>query len=303
MFGRSHIFFRLTDYLRGRPPYLTLALALSMVAWLGLIDYWTGPDLSTSIFYLLPIGLTGWVLGGRWAMFMSALATLVWFIADVATGATGPGYASTLAPYWNALIRFGYFILISYLFSFVQSTLERERTLSRTDALTGAMNGYALREFGERELERLRRYPHPLSVAYLDLDNFKYVNDRFGHAAGDDLLIAVVSTLGQVMRKTDLVARLGGDEFAVVMVETSPEAARRAFVKAQAALLSAMKERRWPVTFSIGVVTFVEPPASLEAMLAEADAAMYWAKHRGKNRVAYRVVPQEAPAELRQALA
>jgi diguanylate cyclase (GGDEF)-like protein len=161
--------------------------------------------------------------------------------------------------------------------------------------LTGVLNKFALREFAAAELERLRRYPHPLSAAYLDLDNFKYVNDRFGHAVGDELLIAVAVTLRQVLRKTDVVARLGGDEFVVVMVETDARAARKAFLKAQAALLAAMRAREWPVTFSIGVVTFTEPPASVEAMLEQADAAMYHAKHRGKNRVAYRTVAAEVP--------
>ena len=263
------------------------------MAWLGLLDYWTGPEISVSIFYLVPIALTGWVLGGRWAMGMAALATVIWFWADAVTGYS---YASPLIPYWNAVIRFGYFIVVSYLLAFVRTTLERERTLSRTDPLTGALNKFALQEFAGAELERLRRYPHPLSAAYLDLDNFKYVNDRFGHAVGDELLIAVAGVLRRVLRKTDAVARLGGDEFAVVMLETDARAARKAFLKAQAALLAAMRARAWPVTFSIGVVTFAEPPASTEVMLEQADAAMYHAKHRGKNRVAYRTVGPGAVA-------
>ena len=298
--GRSHALFRFSDYLRGRPRYVTLTLAFVLLVGLGLVDYWSGAELAISIFYLAPIGLTAWVLGGRWAMGVAALATLIWFWADAATGSV---YQVEFIPYWNALMRFGYFVLISYLFAFVAQTLERERRLSRTDTLTGALNKLAFGEVAEAELERLRRYPHPLTVAYLDLDNFKAVNDQHGHAVGDELLISVASQLRSSMRKTDIVTRLGGDEFAILMLETGPEAARKAFIKVQANLLNAMNKRGWPVTFSIGVVTFLQPPAGTEEMLALADRTMYRAKHRGKNRVVYDVVRSDEPERWQRATA
>lgn len=279
---------QLLAYLEDRPRPVTFMLSLVLVGCLGLLDYYTGPDLSVSIFYLLPISLTAWLLGGRWAMVMSAVAMLSWLWADVAAGELD---RPAFIPYWNALIRFGYFVIVSYLFAFIRGRLESERILSRTDPLTGAMNKLAFSEFAESELNRVRRYGHPLSLAYIDLDNFKAVNDTWGHKAGDKLLTAVVNTLKQVMRKTDLVARLGGDEFAVVMIETRPAEARRAFVKAQASLLAAMEKNNWPVTFSIGIVTFLEPPETVEELLHVADTLMYRAKRRGKNRVSYEIVP------------
>ena len=274
-------------YLDNRPRSVTFMMSLVLIGCLGLLDYWTGPDLSVSIFYLLPIGLTAWLLGGRWAMVMSAIAMLSWLWADVTYGELQQGFV----PYWNALIRFGYFVIISYLFAFIRGRLEQERILSRTDPLTGAMNKLAFGEFAQNELNRIKRYKHPLSLAYIDLDNFKVVNDTWGHKTGDKLLVTVVETLQDVMRKTDLVARLGGDEFVVVMIETKPAEARRAFVKAQESLLAAMKKHEWPVTFSIGIVTFLEPPETVEALLHAADTLMYRAKRRGKNRVSYEVVP------------
>ena len=286
--GRTPTVFRALDYLEGRPRHVTLMLSLVMIEFLGLVDYWTGPELSIAIFYLIPIVLTAWVVTGRWAMILASVGMVCWLWADLAGGTV---YTNLLVPYWNALLRFVYFVIVSYLTAFVRSLLAREHALSRTDPLTGALNKLALKEFAEYELDRAKRYSHPLSVAYIDLDNFKHVNDHSGHAVGDELLRQVVVTLQQVMRKTDRVARLGGDEFAVFMVETRPEDARRAFAKAQTSLLEKMRERGWPVTFSIGIVTFLEPPDSVEDLLGAADTLMYRVKHRGKNRVAYGVVP------------
>ena len=296
MLGRTPTVFRALDYLEGRPRYVTLMLSLVLMGFLGLVDYWTGPELSVALFYLIPIVMTAWVINGRWAMIVSGVGMVCWLWADLVGGNV---YTYSLVPYWNAVLRFAYFVIVSYLTAFVRSLLVLEHTLSRTDPLTGALNKLALNEFAEYELSRSARYPHPLSVAYIDLDNFKLVNDRLGHAVGDELLKVVVTTLNGVMRKTDRVARLGGDEFAVIMVETRPEDARRAFVKAQTSLLSTMRERGWPVTFSIGIVTFLEPPESVDELLSAADDLMYRVKHKGKNRVAYGVAPlKRSAAEL-----
>ena len=288
MLNGTSIFAKTLNYLEGRPRYITLMVTLILVGLLGLLDFWTGAEISVSIFYLVPIGLIAWRAGGRWAMFISCVATLGWVWADFADG-----WVYAHAVVWNAVIRFVYFALVGYLVASVKSSLEREHKLSRTDALTGAMNKFAFQEFAEAELERVRRYPHPLSIAYIDLDNFKAVNDRQGHAEGDKVLKTVVETLKSVMRKTDAVARLGGDEFAVVMIETNPDEVKQAFSKAQTSLLASMRRERWPVTFSIGIVTFLEPPHSLDDMINVADELMYTAKHNGKNRAAYRVI---APA-------
>ena len=288
MLNGTSIFAVTLNYLERRPSYVTLMVALILVGLLGLLDFWTGAELSFSIFYLVPVGLIAWRSGGRWAMFTSCVATLGWVWADFSDGQV---YAYSVA--WNAFIRFIYFALVGYLVASVKASLEREHKLSRTDALTGAMNKFAFQEFAEAELERVRRYPHPLSIAYIDLDNFKAVNDRQGHAEGDRVLKTVVETLKGVMRKTDAVARLGGDEFAVVMIETNTDEVKQAFSKAQTSLLAAMRRERWPVTFSIGIVTFLEPPNSLDDMINIADELMYNAKHNGKNRAAYRVI---APA-------
>jgi diguanylate cyclase (GGDEF)-like protein len=139
---------------------------------------------------------------------------------------------------------------------------------------------------GLREITRARRYNRPLTLLYIDLDNFKQVNDAFGHETGDELLVEVAATIRCNVRATDLVARLGGDEFALLLTETNREAGLVVTNKLRETLLRAMQERNWPVTFSIGVVSFTVPPASVEEMVKQADEVMYSVKQRGKNSIA-----------------
>jgi len=117
---------------------------------------------------------------------------------------------------------------------------------------------------------------------YIDIDNFKAVNDTKGHDEGDLLLIAAASTLKHQIRETDTVARLGGDEFSVLLPSTAKEAAEVAGRKLKRALADAI-ETRWPVTFSIGMVTYATAPESVECMIRQADKVMYEVKKSGKN--------------------
>ena len=125
-----------------------------------------------------------------------------------------------------------------------------------------------------------------MTLLYIDLDNFKQVNDAFGHETGDELLIEVAATIRTNVRSTDTVARLGGDEFALLLPETDQEAALVVTNKLREALLVSMQRREWPVTFSIGLVSFATPPESVEEMLKQADAVMYSVKLKGKNSIA-----------------
>jgi diguanylate cyclase (GGDEF)-like protein len=157
--------------------------------------------------------------------------------------------------------------------------------LARSDFLTGVRNRRAFYEAGENEVRRARRYKRPFAIAYFDLDNFKFVNDTLGHAEGDRLLLTVAGVLRTHTRATDVVARLGGDEFAVLLPETTGDAAQAVFEKLRAALLEAMQEESWPVTFSVGGIVAETPPANFEALVKDADQLMYTVKKSGKNRL------------------
>jgi len=169
----------------------------------------------------------------------------------------------------------------------LQAALEHEASLSRTDYLTGAANKRSFYESASVELDRSRRYARPFAIAYIDCDNFKYVNDHFGHYAGDEVLKSISQTAKTILRATDFFARMGGDEFAVLFRETSAEAVQLAIPKLQRALLEAMTSHNWPITFSIGTVTFLSPPESIDAMLNIADSLMYDVKQSTKNNVKY----------------
>jgi diguanylate cyclase (GGDEF)-like protein/PAS domain S-box-containing protein len=167
----------------------------------------------------------------------------------------------------------------------LNQALQREKELARTDSLTGLANRRAFSEAAEMERARAARYGRPVTLAYVDLDNFKHVNDTLGHSVGDELLAAVARVLRENLRFTDTAGRLGGDEFAILLPETNANAAESALQKLRQILLRTMKARKWPVTFSIGAATFLDNATSVEEMVRFADELMYTVKKTGKNKI------------------
>lgn len=261
-----------------RWPKQTGIILLSFLTVAGL-DYATGAEVSFSFFYLIPVGLAAW-LGRRRGFALSLVAAAVWWYVDKLNGHI---YSAESIVFWNAFVRFGFFVVVSVLTSALARALKREQTHARFDALTGALNS---RSFGlalTRELERSERYPKPFTLAYLDLDNFKTVNDTLGHAKGDEVLQRVVAVLRSTLRKVDVVARLGGDEFALLLPETSLAAAEVTLDKVRRTLLSEMRSQGWPVSVSIGAVSCGRDFPEAETLLKQADALMYEVKHGGKD--------------------
>src|SRR5207237_3552929 len=128
------------------------------------------------------------------------------------------------------------------------------------------------------ESERARRLSRPLTLAYIDLDNFKQVNDRLGHAAGDAVLVQVVRTVCDELRGSDLLARLGGDEFGLLLPETGPEGAAALLTRIHEVLSDEMAGQGLPVTFSVGAITFHRPLLDVDQMIQRVDGLMYRAK-------------------------
>lgn len=183
-------------------------------------------------------------------------------------------------------------MVVSLLISALRSSLQREKEMANTDYLTKVPNRRYFHEFAEMELHRSIRYKHPLSVIYLDIDNFKTVNDTLGHSAGNTLLCLVAGTFLDNIRSTDMVARLGCDEFALLLPESGPESAINAIHKALHSLKEVMKDD-WPVTFSIDMLTFLHPPATVDAMLKCADDLMCSVKANGEGAIRHEVVGDE----------
>lgn len=158
-----------------------------------------------------------------------------------------------------------------------------------TDKLTDILNSRGFYTELTNELLRSVRYRHPFSLAYIDVDNFKSINDSKGHAEGDKLLIEVAQCLKVSLRITDSVARLGGDEFACLFPETGQKASKSAFAKASKALDRRMKCYHWPVSFSVGLVTFERIPTDIKEAMRIADDLMYTVKNADKNNISYQV--------------
>lgn len=269
------------------PRKLIESLAFVILVLIGILDHLTGPEISFSVFYLLPIAVVAWFLGSRRGYVFSASGAFVWIIADLSSE---PHYSHPLIPLWNALVRMGFFTFTAFLIGELKQRLGNEEKLARTDFLTGSANGRAFYEISEREISRSRRYGHPFTIAYIDVDDFKLINDLFGHLAGDELLRTVARTIRESLRTTDTIARMGGDEFVVLLPETGPEQAEVVSRKIRENLLAEMQRNDWPVTVSIGAVTYRQTPNSAKEMVKRADDLMYTGKKRGKNTIRYELV-------------
>lgn len=183
-------------------------------------------------------------------------------------------------------------------------SLNREKQLARIDPLTGVYNRRAFYEVLQRERNRAHRHTRSFTLAYIDLDNFKEVNDNFGHQVGDSVLTTAATVMARNLRLADFVCRLGGDEFAIILPDTGPEAARSVISKVHSKLDLAMKENGLPITFSIGVVVFHQAVlGSAEEMIQKADDLMYFVKGHGKSNVKYEVVDTKdlEPVEAKRA--
>jgi len=150
-------------------------------------------------------------------------------------------------------------------------------------------------DLANMEINRAGRYKHPFTVAYMDIDGFKTINDRLGHGTGNTLLRVVAETIRDNTRASDVVARLGGDEFAILLPETGNEAARAVIQRVQEGLRGAADKNGWAVTFSIGLVTFDSPPSSVDEAMRQADRAMYSAKRSHKKVAEHEALREPVP--------
>lgn len=263
--------------------------SLAAVSVLGVLDFLVGPHISFSVFYTLPIMLSAWYGGKRVGLVIAISSAVIWFAADMAAGQQ---YTNILIPVWNTLVRLSFFLIILWLLLIVNEKLALEESLADTDPLTGLANRRFFLEQLEREYARVQRYPEPFTIAYFDLDNFKYVNDTMGHDVGDELLLTVANTLKSSIRGSDFAARLGGDEFAVLFPMLEKDAVSSVLETLPDTLLKAMGENNWPVTFSIGAVTFSEVMSTSRDMVKQVDDLMYQVKKSGKNSIRHIVWPE-----------
>lgn len=236
-------------------------------------------DVRLGMFYLVPVLVATWFEGVFWGA-ICVVATVVLRMALEATqGLATPGLSALhQAP----------FILVAGItmfgFRHMKRTQDALQRLATHDHLTNVLNAGEFTSRVTQELQRQRRYRRPSALLYLDLDNFKGLNDTHGHQTGDAVLRLVADAIRRTVREVDVVGRMGGDEFAVLMPETDSAVAAAAAHRLGDSVRTAFNGTP-PVTASVGVVSFDETTGSAAEVLRRADQAMYEAKRMGKDQV------------------
>jgi diguanylate cyclase (GGDEF)-like protein len=270
---------------QGRAVQVALGSILLLLVGTGAF-FASSSLLEFSVFFIIPVAYFTWFIHRKAGAMASAVSAAVTLWANIAS----PVHIDHPAiAYWNALIWLGFFISVTFIVAALKSLHDRERQLSRVDSLTGIGNRLAFYEFATDERNRAARSNQPITLAYLDLDGFKGINDALGHQTGDKVLVSVARTMQISLRQTDMVARMGGDEFALILPDTNKAAANTVLEKVLAMLTHAMQQNGWRITFSIGAVTFLVPPMSVQEMIAGADQVMFSVKNSGKNRLQQKV--------------
>jgi diguanylate cyclase (GGDEF)-like protein len=252
---------------------------LALVTLIGFFDSRTDPSISFLLFYLIPVILVLWFAGPFLGMFVAFSGATAWMGIDT-LARHHAGYPPQTD--WN-WARAGVFVFVAYILSTWKTLLDQTSHRAAEDSLTGLPNRRSFMEQAERELNRMQRLGQPLTIAYLDVDEFKAINDRCGHAEGDAVLLQIGMALRRYTRSTDTAARVGGDEFAILFPSTGAESVRPILEKVQETIRRPAGSLKPTISVSIGVVTFYKRPANAEQLLRDADTQMYRVKADGKE--------------------
>lgn len=280
------ILFRGLDWLSRQPEWFHWVFGSGMVALISWMDFLTKFDGYLTFYYLIPVAYGAWLLGKKGGLVFSILDLLAWGIANAVSDYL---YIRPFTHYFVMVDRGMVFVAFTFLFNGLHQALEHEKSVARIDPLTGAYNRRALYDAISQEFLRFRRYHRPMSLLYLDVDNFKTINDTLGHMAGDDLLNRSVRVILKNIRSTDVLGRLGGDEFALLLPETDASSAQCIAARLRSCLLAEMETQTFPVTCSIGVITCLDLPHDADELIRFADLLMYDVKLSTKNGIAFAV--------------
>ena len=272
--------------LRPRWRRTIVGACVGWVVVLGLLRRATGPEYAFSILYLLAIMVATWYSGRRAGIVLSAMSALSWLLADASQLDRFSGPA---VPLINETLRLMVFLLVTFVVAELHASMQRIEALALTDSLTGVANRRAFFAVAVPLTTACLRSNQPVSLVFLDADNFKTINDTLGHQGGDELLKCAAATIRKTLRDSDLVARIGGDEFVVLLPNTPLTEAADVTKKLAGCLQDVMDEHAWRVTFSFGVAAMGESGGTIHDLVNKADSLMYEAKLR-KQRISTIVV-------------
>jgi diguanylate cyclase (GGDEF)-like protein len=253
---------------------------ITTYTWLTAYEFWRGRD--EQLVSRWPAIFMLFAHGALFLLRTPLVAVLPWTITNHVYGSVWLTVLSFEALLFTISIAF---ILLAMA---KERTELRHRTAAMVDPLTGIANRRSFLHEADLIAKRHNTSPRPTAVLLIDLDHFKSINDRFGHALGDRVLEIFTSTARQSIRGSDLIGRLGGEEFAAILCDTSLEKAVAAAERMRESFAIAAKEvdsRPVCATVSIGVVHCQEPTLDVHELLVQADHALYAAKENGRNRV------------------
>jgi len=265
------------------------AIVIVLLFAVAALHYYSGKHPNFFILFLVPSLVATYKLGLGPGLGLAIAGPALGLTADLTLELDTP----KTVVIFNALLRAAVFVMIVVGAWRISRQSEVLRRMSYSDELTGLGNRRAFLQRGAEGLARARRSNQAWSLIFVDLDNFKQVNDRRGHKAGDQVLQRTARVILKSLRVTDFAARLGGDEFAVLLADTRDSGALLVAEKLRNQLVTELKSFNCNVTASVGVATFSASPKNFEQALAKADELMYEAKRGGKNGVRQREFNEE----------
>ncbi len=266
--------------------------AIIIVILIGIMDYIAGKELSLYLLYLFPIYYATWNLGRFFGIFISFFISIVWIVVDWQFNFPNISYGYSI---YDFFVRFALFSLISILLSNNKKLLDVERKSARIDKKTGALNEKALYEILEIELIRLERHNISLCIVYFDMDKFKSVNDVYGHAAGDRVLVIFSEVVTVNIRAEDSFSRIGGDEFVLILPYSAIDNAFSVVGRIKTSFYARIDG--YDVTLSTGIVE-VKKSQPISELIHIADEEMYNSKKKGADSISFRRIPESMESVL-----
>jgi len=245
-------------------------LVIASASWFTLVTY----DVDVEALVVVAVAAVAWVYSRRIALVFASFAVVVATTSCAVAGGHSPIQVAV-----EATTHVTEFWSVALLVSLLATTMAERTHDAHFDSLTELVNAKRFREFVDLELARAKRYAHPTTVGFVDIDNFKRINDKYGHRTGDEALQHLATVMRQRVRSTDTVGRLGGDEFGILMPETSEGEARVILDRVRMGVHELAAERSWPVAASIGGTTVAaRSSVTSDEVLEHADRVMYGVK-------------------------
>jgi diguanylate cyclase (GGDEF)-like protein len=268
--------------LRQLPLWAILLAALLLITGIGVLDYAFGVEISLSFFYILPVGIATWYGDRKSGVLCAVLSDLPLLAEQV-----GKNYFSNRAGLllWTLFLQTGTMLVVVVLLDKIRALLQHETALARVDPLTGLVNRRGFIERLDYLVHLAAREHIEFALAYIDLDDFKEINDRHGHEEGDRALRVTAHILATATRHSDVAGRLGGDEFALLLHGVDRNKAAFLMHELHELFRRTFEHEHLALTCSIGCIAFHRAIPDVASAIRAADALMYEVKRRGKDSV------------------